>query len=71
MEWYYENMLIVSEFNMLGLWPLILLAQCRPYLSYKPQPYTPPLGLLLCTGMCLGCAVKLTSSSGFALLARF
>ena len=54
-SWARENSLVVAEFNMLGLWPLIILAQCRPYLSYRPNWFAPPLWLPLVFGLCLGC----------------
>ena len=37
------------------LWPLIILAQCRDYLGYRPTWFAPPLWLPLVFGVCLGC----------------
>jgi MOSC domain-containing protein YiiM len=54
-NWERENRLIVAEFSMLGLWPLIILAQCRTYLGYRPTWFAPPLWLPLVFGLCLGC----------------
>jgi hypothetical protein len=44
---------------VLGLWPMVIVAQCRPYLCYRPagadSSLAPPLWLLLLSGFCLGC----------------
>ena len=66
-DWQGENALIVAEFNLMGLWPLLLAAQCTHGLwapkALLPAPMArfgwlqPPLWVFLAATMCLGCFV--------------
>ena len=54
-DWALENPLMLAEFNMMGLWPLLLGAQCRSGLFLRNNAMALPLCVSIASSMCLGC----------------